>query len=99
MWVTVPPSPMETVQVVVPYERDGGKNHRGQWEVRQREPKEYIEVVVSVGVRCPGKDKDLDDVEYDGEEPREDAPTGEETTEGRVKIIIIGAQTLELDGI
>ena len=99
VWVAVPSSPMETVQVVVPYERDSGENHRGQWQVGQGESKEYIEVIFSIGVRHPGEDKDLDDVKDNGEEPRKDSPTGQEAAECRMEVVVVGAQALELDRI
>lgn len=77
--VPVPPSPMETVQVVVPHQGDGGHEHSGENKIADRQAKQVVlltEGALGVDVGCPDVHKELYDVRDDGEGPGDDIPAG-----------------------
>ena len=77
--VPLPPSPMETVQVVVPDQRDGCYEDGWQHQVPERQAKQVIllgEGTGGVDVGYPDIHKQFYDVSDDRESPRNDLPTG-----------------------
>ena len=81
MRVPLPAATVETIQVIIPDERERGDQHRGQDEETDRESEEVelpLEGAVGVEIYRPDVHEHLDDVRDDGESPRDDSPAGHE---------------------
>ena len=79
VWVSLSPSAMKAVKVVVPDEGERGDNDCWQNKETNGQAKQVVSLVEGTGgvqIYHPDVHKELDDVSDDGEGPRHDLPAG-----------------------
>ena len=92
---------MKPIDVVVPDKRDSGEDDCRERKVGECQTKQPVEVTVAVGIGRPDEDKNLKNVENDGDEPGADSPAGHHAVDGRMKLaaLFIVILTVQFDRV